>query len=220
VIKAFIFDLDGVIVDTARYHFLAWERLAKELGFSFTESQNEALKGVSRMQALDILLDIGGVDASPAEKERLASRKNEWYVEYLGTLTHDSMLPGAADFIEATHRLGIKTALGSASKNARTILEKLDIVNDFEAIVDGTMTSRAKPDPQVFELGAQQLGVPYESCVVFEDAQAGIEAANAANMIAVGIGSPDNLKGAVLVMPSLDLMTPELLIEKLENQLK
>jgi beta-phosphoglucomutase len=218
MIQAFIFDLDGVIVDTAKYHFLAWQRLAKELGFTFTESQNEALKGVSRMQALDILLEIGGIDASPSEKEAFAARKNGWYVEYLNTLDHDSLLPGAADFIESTHELGIRTALGSASKNARTILDKLGITQEFEAIVDGTMTSRAKPDPQVFELGASKLGVPNESCVVFEDAQAGIEAANAANMIAVGIGNPDHLKGAALVLQSLELITPELLIQKLEKR--
>lgn len=214
---AFIFDLDGVIVDTAHYHYLAWNRLAKEMGFSFTPKDNERLKGVSRMKALDILLDIGGVKADSKERVRLADRKNRWYVEYLQTLDQSHLLPGAAAFLAATRKMGIKTALGSASKNARTILEKLSIQHAFDAVVDGTMTTKAKPDPEVFLLGAQMVSVSPGNCVVFEDAQAGIEAALKAGMTAVGIGSEEHLVSAALVVPSLAHLEPAALLNQLHD---
>jgi len=213
---AFLFDLDGVIVDTAYYHYLAWQRLADELGFSFTEKDNEGLKGVSRMQALDILLELGGLNFSEREKLDLAARKNRWYVAYLETLDESHILPGAAAFIADARKMGIKIALGSASKNARTILEKLQLQSSFDAIVDGTMTTRAKPDPEVFQLGASMLEVSPKQCVVFEDAQAGIEAALSAGMIPVGIGRAENLKGAALVTPNLEPYTAESLLKKLK----
>jgi beta-phosphoglucomutase len=216
-LPAFIFDLDGVLVDTAHYHYLAWSRLAKELGFSFTEKDNEGLKGVSRMQALEVLLKIGGYSASPKEKEEMAARKNEWYTTYLETLNKDHLLPGAYDFIVSSREMGIKIALGSASKNARTILSKLELLPLFDVIVDGTMTTKAKPDPEVFLLGAQLLEVTASTCVVFEDAQAGIDAANAANMTAVGIGEEKNLRGAALVVPSLAHLKPEKLAARLKG---
>jgi len=215
-VPAFLFDLDGVLVDTAHYHYLAWNRLAKELGFSFNVQDNERLKGVSRMQALQILLEIGGISASTEEKEKMAAQKNEWYVEYLETLNKDHLLPGAYDFIVSSRKLGIKIALGSASKNARTILNRLELLPLFDAIVDGTMTTKAKPDPEVFLLGAQLLQATASLCVVFEDAQAGIDAANTANMTAVGIGHKKNLTGAALVVPSLAHVTPDELLTRLK----
>lgn len=214
-VPAFLFDLDGVLVDTAHYHYVAWNRLAKELGFSFNVQDNERLKGVSRMQALDILLSIGGISATPQKKAEMAARKNGWYVEYLETLNKDHLLPGAYEFIMSSRKLGIKIALGSASKNARTILNRLELLPLFDAIVDGTMTTKAKPDPEVFLLGAQLLQAKAYMCVVFEDAQAGIDAANTANMTAVGIGDAKNLTGAAFVVPSLAHVTPEELLLQL-----
>ncbi|SMP48004.1 beta-phosphoglucomutase [Anoxynatronum buryatiense] len=212
---AFIFDLDGVIVDTAKYHYLAWQRLAAEMGFSFDETDNERLKGVGRMQALDILLEIGGLSFTENHRIQLAQQKNTWYVEYLETLNQDAVLPGAVDFLKKSRQLGLKTALGSASQNASLILKKLDLLPYFDAIVDGNITTRAKPDPEVFVLGAKALSEPPSNCVVFEDAQAGIDAALNAGMTAVGVGFPDHLKGAALVVPSLQVLTPQSLILQL-----
>lgn len=214
---AFLFDLDGVIVDTAKYHYLAWQRLAAEMGFTFNETDNERLKGVSRMQALEILLEIGGLTFSKERRLQLADRKNTWYVEYLRTLDRKAILPGAANFLDASRKLGIKIALGSASQNAQMILEKLTLLPYFDVIIDGNMTTRAKPDPEVFLLGAKALNVSPSECVVFEDAQAGIEAALTAGMTAVGIGRPDLLKGAFCVTPSLNELSPQSLLAQLNS---
>lgn len=200
---AAIFDLDGVIVDTAKYHYLAWKELANDLGFDFTEKDNELLKGVSRMASLDILLGIGKKTFSDEEKIRLADQKNKRYVEYLQTLEESELLPGARNCLETLRKKGIKTALGSASKNAPLILEKLGIEDCFDAIVDGNMVSKAKPDPEVFQVAAKLLGQAPENCIVFEDAQAGIEAAKAIDCLAIAIGNEENLKGADLYIASL-----------------
>jgi len=201
--KAALFDLDGVIVDTAKYHYLAWKRLASELGFDFSEKDNERLKGVSRMRSLDILLEVGGMTLSPGEKEEMSRKKNDWYVEYIQKLDHSEILPGAREYLEKLRAQGILTALGSASKNAVMILDQLDITHLFDAIVDGNSVSRAKPDPEVFLTGARLLGVTASDCTVFEDAEAGIEAAKRAGMYAVGIGSPRQLPQADRVISSL-----------------
>jgi beta-phosphoglucomutase len=206
-ITACLFDLDGVIVDTAVYHYQAWKRLAAELGFDFTEHDNERLKGVSRMRSLEIILEIGGVTKTEAEKEELATRKNNWYVDMINRMTPAEVLPGAKEFLEACRAAGIKTALGSASKNSMTILNKIDMAHYFDAIVDGNKVSKAKPDPEVFLKGAEELNEPAGNCVVFEDAIAGVEAAINAHMKVVGIGSPDVLKGANLVVSGLNEMT-------------
>lgn len=203
MIRAAIFDLDGVLVDTAKFHYQAWKRLADELGFEFTEENNEALKGVSRMRSLEILLDVGGLSFPQDEMERLATRKNQWYVELLQTLTPEDILPGAQRTLVDFHDRGIKTALGSASKNAPMILEKLGIAKLLDVIVDGNRTTRAKPDPEVFLIGASDLGIPPSDCVVFEDALAGIEAAHAGGMLAVGVGLSHNLPGADYLVPGL-----------------
>jgi len=212
-IKACIFDLDGVIVDTAVYHYKAWKRLADELGINFTLEDNELLKGVSRMRSMDIVLEIGGVTKTDAEKEVLATRKNNWYVEMINQIQPNEILPGAKEFVETCRAVGIKTALGSASKNSMTILEKLDMVNLFDAIIDGNKVSKAKPDPEVFLKGAQEVGVSPAECVVFEDAIAGVEAAINGGMKVVGIGSPDVLAGANLVVSGLDKMNLQILEE-------
>lgn len=193
-----IFDLDGVIVDTAKYHYLAWKRLAEELGFFFSEKDNERLKGVSRMASLEILLQVGGLTFSEEEKHAMAERKNNWYVEYITAMKEDEVLPGAKKFLEKVRAAGLKIALGSASKNALTILNGLKLTGYFDAVIDGTTVSKAKPDPEVFLLAAKELGLAPESCVVFEDAQAGVEAAKRAGMRCIGIGTGPELSDADL----------------------
>ena len=197
MITACIFDLDGVLVDTAKYHYLAWKRLAGELGFFFSEADNERLKGVSRMASLDILLEVGGIThIDDKEKQAMADKKNGWYVEYISRMTPDEVLPGVLDFLEEVKGAGIKSAIGSASKNAGLILQRVGMESLFDAVIDGYKISSAKPDPEVFLLGAQALGVPPSQCVVFEDAVAGIEAAIRAGMKSVGVGNPDILHRA------------------------
>ncbi len=206
-IQACLFDLDGVIVDTAVYHYKAWKRLANELGFDFTEEQNELLKGVSRVRSLEIILEIGDLTKTDAEKEELATRKNTWYVDMINQMLPDEVLPGAREFVQACRDAGIKTALGSASKNSMTILEKINMVDLFDAIIDGNKVSKAKPDPEVFLKGAEALRVAPSACVVFEDAIAGVDAAINGGMKVVGIGSPNVLKKANLVVSGLDEMS-------------
>jgi beta-phosphoglucomutase len=212
-IKACLFDLDGVLVDTARYHYIAWRELAEELGFDFTEHDNERLKGVSRAASLNILLEIGGITLGEEEKARLAEQKNNRYVEYIAKMDSSEILPGALDFLKECREQGIKVALGSASKNAMTILNNTGLTPYFDAIIDGTHTSAAKPDPAVFLLGAQAVNIAPEHCVVFEDAEAGILAATRAGMRSVGIGSPETLGAANLVVPSLQQISVDALRE-------
>jgi beta-phosphoglucomutase len=208
-VRGALFDLDGVLVDTATYHYLAWKRLARELGFDFTETNNERLKGVSRVRSLEILLEIGGRDMDAAEKAGAAARKNAWYVEYLHTLDQRALLPGAREFLTLLRAEGVLIALGSASKNAPLILERLDIAPLFDAVIDGNRISAAKPDPEVILAGAQALGLPPASCVVFEDALTGIEAARAGGMRVIAVGKPENLPGADRYIGSLqDMLLP------------
>lgn len=196
VMKGAIFDLDGVIVDTASFHYLAWKRLADELGFYFSPTDNERLKGVSRMKSLDILLEVGNISATDEEKIKMAEKKNKWYVESLKTLTQNDLLNGAKQYLESLRKKGVKIALGSASKNAPMILEKLHITELFDAVVDGNSVSNAKPDPEVFLKAAELLQLSPEECVVFEDSQAGIDAAKTAGMGTVAIDKSGVLKGA------------------------
>ena len=208
-IKACIFDLDGVIVDTAVYHYKAWKRLANELGFDFSEEDNEKLKGVSRVRSLELILQWGRVVKTEAEKEELAARKNDWYVEMISHMTPAEILPGAKEFLIACRSAGLKTALGSASKNSMTILEKIDLTGLFDAVIDGNKVSKPKPDPEVFLKGAEALNVAPINCVVFEDAIAGVEAAINGGMKAIGIGSPKVLTEANLVVSGLSEMSLE-----------
>jgi len=207
--RAAVFDLDGVIVDTAKYHYLAWKRLANELGFDFTEQDNERLKGVSRMSSLEILLEIGGLDLAEAEKTALAEKKNNWYVEYIREMDESELLPGARECLLGLREKGVKIALGSASKNTPTIIDSLNIVDLFDAVIDGNKTSKAKPDPEVFLLAAQELGVDPAECVVFEDAEAGLQAARAAGMYAIGVGDPGVLKSAHDIVAGLYALNVE-----------
>ncbi|WP_447640437.1 MULTISPECIES: beta-phosphoglucomutase [Chitinophagaceae] len=209
MIKGFLFDLDGVIVDTAKYHFLAWKKLANTLGIDFTEAQNEELKGVSRIDSLKKILSWGGVEKAPDEIQQLATLKNDWYVEMIQTIKSGDELPGAKDFLVSARNAGIKSALGSASKNAETILDKLQIMDLFDAIIDGNQVTHSKPNPEVFLKGSSALGLNADECVVFEDALAGIEAAKAGGMYSVGIGSPDVLFMADKVVSGLDAISVE-----------
>ena len=195
-IKGAIFDLDGVIVDTAKYHYRAWKRLAAELGFDFSEADNERLKGVSRMQSLDILLECGGIRMTVSQKEEAAARKNAWYVEYLHTLQETDMLCGASEYLELLRNSGIRTAIGSASKNTPLILKQLGITRLFDAVVDGNSVSQTKPNPEVFLKCAAALELEPGCCVVFEDALAGIQAAKAGGMKAIAVGTAAHLSGA------------------------
>lgn len=201
--KGAIFDLDGVVVDTAKYHYLAWRWLARQHGFDFTEEDNERLKGVSRIRSLEILLEIGKVTASDAEKNEMADLKNAKYVEYIARMDESELLPGAKEYILRLRDAGIKIALGSASKNAPFILEKLRVTSLFDAVIDGTKTSRAKPDPEVFLLACRDLALSPDDCVVFEDALAGVQAARAAGIRVVGIGNTSQLTEADIVVGGL-----------------
>ncbi len=191
-----IFDLDGVIVDTAKYHFLAWKTLAIQLGVPFTLADNERLKGVSRSRSLDILLDIGNLKLSDEEKQAHLKEKNAQYLEYIYKMGTEEILPGVTSLLDHLDTLGIAYVLGSASRNAALILKQVNLLERFAGIVDGNNVSKAKPDPEVFLIGAQHLKLPATQCVVFEDAIAGIDAANAAQMLSVGIGDQQTLSAA------------------------
>ena len=186
--KGFIFDLDGVIVDTAKYHYLAWKKLANHLGFEFTKEQNELFKGVSRKRCLEILLEIGNRESTQEEFDTWMVEKNVDYLKYIENMDATEILPDVPRILEFLKNNNIPIALGSASKNAQPILEKVGLLHYFDTIVDGNNVTKAKPDPEVFLLAARQLGVNPDDCIVFEDAVAGVEAANAAKMISIGIG--------------------------------
>jgi len=211
--KAFLFDLDGVICDTAKYHYLAWKRLADMLGIPFDEKANEAFKGVSRMRCMELLLEFGNRTADDEEKVRLADMKNEWYVEYLHDLDRSELLPGALEVLEECRRRGIKTAICSASKNAPLILSRLEITDYFNAVIDGNKVTKAKPDPEVFLLGAKELGVEPAECVIFEDSLAGVQAGISENIFVVGIGKPENLPGADIVVENLSYLDVDSLLK-------
>ena len=202
--KGCIFDLDGVIVDTAKYHYIAWKRLAEEMGFHFSEKDNERLKGVSRMRSLDILLEVGNKTVPEEEKAEMADRKNTWYVEYISKMDKSEILPGVEAFFKSLKESNVKIALGSASKNSMLILNNLGLADYFDAIVDGNKVSKAKPDPEVFLLAAKEMNLTPDECVVFEDAQAGIEAAKAGNMKVIAVGSEENLSDYDKIIPGFN----------------
>ncbi|WP_235292561.1 beta-phosphoglucomutase [Portibacter lacus] len=203
-IKAVIFDLDGVIVDTAKYHYLAWKSLADQLGIPFSERENENLKGISRMDSLNFILSLGDVQyMSQDDKMKLAISKNLHYLELITDLNREDILPGTLEWIQECKDNNIKIALGSASKNARRILESLDLIDQFDVIIDGTNTTKTKPDPQVFELAAKGLGVKASESVVIEDAYKGLEAAKNGGFYSIGIGDPEILNIADINLRSL-----------------
>lgn len=201
VVKALLFDLDGVLVDTARFHFVAWQQLANDLGIPFNEEQNEQLKGVSRTESLERILAWGNKTASAAEKQAWMDKKNTHYLQLVDEMGPEDVLPGVLAFLTDARDAGLRIALGSASKNAQRILDRTGLTPCFDAIVDGTHTSKSKPDPEVFLLGAEALETAPGQCVVVEDSQAGIEAANRARMHSLGIGDPAVLQGANYVVP-------------------
>lgn len=210
-VKACLFDLDGVLVDTAKYHYLAWKRLANELGFDFTKEDNERLKGVSRMDSLNILLEIGGKNFDEETKLKLAEKKNKWYVEYISKMTKDEILPGVKEFLTDVKNSGIKIGLGSVSKNSMKILESTELKDYFDSIIDGTKITHAKPNPEVFLKGAEELKIDPKDCVVFEDAAAGIEAAINAGMHSIGVGSKNILNKAEKIIPGFKNMNLSIL---------
>ena len=213
---ACIFDLDGVIVDTAKYHFLAWKRLTDQLGIHFTEEDNERLKGVSRMASVDIILELGNLNPDESRKLEYATLKNNWYIDYISKMTPDEILPGCLTFINELRNANIRVAIGSASKNTPMILKRVGIKELFDAVADGNNVSKAKPNPEVFLKAAEMVRVKPGKCVVFEDAVAGVQAALNAGMICIGVGSPKILTEAHFVVTGLkDMNLAKLLtIEK------
>jgi len=193
MIKAAIFDLDGVIIDTAHYHYIAWKRLASEFNINLTIEANELLKGVSRMRSLELILEMGNIHLSEEEKEKYANKKNAWFVDYIESIRPEEIFPGVKELLQSIRDQGIKVGLASSSKNAPRVIELLKIKDLFDTMVDGTMITHSKPHPEIFLLAASRLGVPPAECVVFEDAEAGVEAAVAAGMKCVGVGSPAQL---------------------------
>ncbi len=209
--KAFIFDLDGVIVDTTKYHYLAWKNLANALGFNFTEEQNEQLKGVSRVKSLEILLTIGNIQLSEEKKQTLLVKKNKEYIAFVDKMTSEEILPGVTKILHFLEANNIEFALGSASKNAPLILEKVGLLHRFNIIVDGNSVSKAKPNPEVFLIAAKKLNTNPKNCVVVEDAIAGIQAANVAGMVSIGIGNAKVLREANYIFKDMTAITSDFL---------
>jgi beta-phosphoglucomutase len=210
-LKACIFDLDGVIVDTAKYHFLAWRKLAAELGIILTEEDNERLKGVGRIESLEIILSLGNLTLPKEEMIRLADRKNAWFVEYIDAMQSNEIFHGAKEIFQDLRKHNIKIALASSSKNAQTVLKKLEIADAFDSIVDGTMITESKPDPEIFLMSAKNLDISPADCIVIEDAEAGVVAAKRAGMKCVGIGKPEQLSKADTLVTHIGQLTYELL---------
>lgn len=215
--KAFIFDLDGVIVDTAKYHYLAWKKIADQLGINFTHDHNELLKGVSRIRSLDIILDLGKIEASQEDKDRWLLQKNEDYLLYLVDMDQSELLPGVLPILHYLKEINQPIALGSASKNARPILEKTGIMSFFDAIVDGNDVTNAKPDPEVFLIAAQKLSITPENSIVFEDSIAGVQAANIGKMISIGIGDQENLHEAKYIFNDFTEITTQFIDKLIEG---
>ncbi len=204
--KGVIFDLDGVLVSTDHYHYLAWKRMAEEENLAFDETLNNQLRGVSRMASLDIILTYNKAKYSDEAKTALATKKNTYYRVSLEDLNPTHMLPGALKTLNTLKELGVKLAIGSSSKNARYILNKLEITDYFDAIVDGTDITESKPHPEVFLKAQEALGVEKSACYVIEDAESGIEAANRANLISIGINDAETspqAKHTIHALPEL-----------------
>lgn len=202
--KAMIFDLDGVLVDTAKFHYLAWRRLAREwFDMDFTEADNEQFKGVNRVACMKILCEMAGVTLSSEDFERGMDLKNGWYVDMVDEMTPADVLPGAKEYVERMRAKGMRCAIGSASKNCQLVLARTGIAGLFDAVADGTVVSKAKPDPEVFLVAAEMLDTAPAECIVFEDAQAGVDAAKAGGMRCCAIGHPEDLTGYDWIYPGL-----------------
>jgi beta-phosphoglucomutase len=212
-IYGFIFDLDGVLTDTAKYHYQAWQRLANELGVPFDREHNEALRGVSRRRSLELLL--AGRIYPEEQMLEMMERKNRYYQELLKQVTPQDLLPGVCNLLEALRAADLKIAVGSASKNARELVHRLHIAPSIDALADGYSVVRPKPAPDLFVYAAGLLRVCVHECVVFEDAAAGVEAAKVAGMYAVGLGPIERVGQADLVLPDLSHTTPHDIIQRL-----
>ncbi|MEI5990079.1 beta-phosphoglucomutase [Enterococcus crotali] len=204
-LKGALFDLDGVLVDTAKYHYLAWKALADELAIPFNQEENERLKGVSRMASLEIILSLANRENAytDSEKEAFADKKNTLYVQFIEDMDASEILPGVIPLLTGLREKNIKIALGSASKNAPKIMTATGLAHYFDTLIDGNVVSKAKPDPEVFLKGADSLKLAPQDCAVFEDAEAGLQAAKTANAFAIGIGTPTNLPSADITYPNL-----------------
>lgn len=219
-LKAVIFDLDGVITDTAEHHYLAWKAIGDELGLPFTRAFNENLKGVSRMESLRLLLSLAETPLQLADEQlnELADRKNELYKQLIRRIRPEDALPGIPELLEALRRQGVRTAIASASKNAFTVIDNLGMNDAFDAIVDAATVRNSKPDPEVFLRAAEMLGVEPADCVGVEDAAAGVEAIAAANMASVAIGDARSFPHADVVLASTRELTPSLLRQAFERK--
>lgn len=219
-LKAVIFDLDGVITDTAEYHYQAWKATATELGIPFTREFNENLKGVSRMDSLKLLLSQAEtpVNYSEGELVQLADRKNKLYVELIETITPADLLPGVTEFVADIRAAGLKTAIASASKNAIAVLTRLGVMNQFDVIVDVTKLTNNKPDPEIFLTAAAQLGVEPADCIGVEDAASGVDAIKGAGMFAVAIGNAAHFPHADIVLDSTSQLNFRELAQKFEGK--
>lgn len=215
-----IFDLDGVLIDTAKYHFLAWKKLADQLGIPFTEEENERLKGVSRIKSLDILLSLGNKSYSEDQRNKFMEQKNEEYVRHISQMNEREILPGVVELLNHLKDRNLKIALGSASKNAGLILKNTKLQDYFDVIVDGNDVSKAKPDPEVFLMGAKRMGIPASQCIVFEDAYAGIEAAKKAGMLSIGVGNRKNLPHADVLVETLEYLDLSILKNEKDEDIK
>lgn len=213
MIKAFLFDLDGVITDTSEFHFLAWQRLGEDLGIAFSREDGEALRGVSRRESLRLLLK--GREVTDDEALEYMERKNNYYLELVHKMGPENLLPGAREMLIETCRLGLKRAIVSVSKNSQLVIEKLGIGGLIDGLIDGHAPARSKPFPDLFLLGAQLFGFEPNECLVIEDATAGIQAAHAAGMKAVGLGPVERVGEAELVLPSLEGQTARGIMELL-----
>ena len=215
-IRGFIFDLDGVLTDTAEYHFRAWKRLAEEEGLPFSREDNEALRGVPRRESLLLLLK--GRSYPEKKLAEMMERKNGYYLEFIREITPADLLPGARELLEELRAAGIKTAIGSASKNAGEVIERLGIRSLLDAVSDGYSVERQKPAPDLFLHAAEQLGLKPEECAVVEDAAAGVEAAQAGGFSTVGIGPTQRVGEADAVFPSLEGVRLEELLKALGDK--
>jgi beta-phosphoglucomutase len=213
MIEAVLFDLDGVLVSTDEYHYRSWKRLADEEGFDFFDHEfNHQFRGVARMECVEIITKASGRTYSAEQKKELAERKNRYFVESLSAVTPRELLPGALSALQELRKRGIKIAVASNSRNAGTIIARVGIEGLLDAVVDGYGIENSKPDPEVFLRAAEKVGVAPERCLVVEDAAAGIEAARRARMKVLGIGSPDRLKGADLVVSDLSAISVDQLL--------
>ncbi len=206
-VQAVIFDLDGVIVSTDEYHYQAWKQLADEEAIPFDHKDNERLRGVSRMESLAIILEKAAREYSDKQKFELAERKNGYYRQLLTKLTPADILPGVMRVLEELRSRNIRMAIGSSSKNAQPILKAIGLDNAFDVIVDGTHIKRSKPDPEVFSLGAQRMGIEPQHCLVVEDADAGVDAAIAADMFVLAVGSAQSHPGATIAAQDLEAIS-------------